>query len=232
MKSSRNLKVYLHAIDTSDYCRYVAERVTNAFIESELIDHADIEIYCYYDPRKFDWLHHKLKRWPRCRLLFPINMPEESEIPTIRTLKEFVDSSTEPCNILYLHLKGTGNFRLGQHDWCDLMLHFNVIRWREAVDILNEGYDTCGVNWNANHEYPHYAGNFWWARSEYLKSLPPFTYPDPDTITWDSPSIFGFNNTYRHDAEYWLGMNEPKAYSIYDSGVDHYSYYYPSFLYR
>lgn len=223
------LKVYFHVIDRTPKCRPVIEKITNAFISSELIEHADIEIHCNYEADNFEWLYQKLKRWPRCQLVFPMSRPEESEIPTLRAMKNAIDIDPVSSNVLYLHSKGVTHNNPAVDDWCDYMLYFNVTRWRDAVSKLNEGYDTCGVNWWGNFEYPHYSGTFWWARGDYLKKLPKF--PNPQHVDPERSGL-GLKCGYRNDAEFWIGLNNPRAYSMHDSGIDHYWFRYPAYLYK
>ena len=226
--SEPTIKIWMHTIDRTPKCRPVIEKITNALIESELIDVADIEIYCNYEAGNFEWLHRKLKRWPNCQLKFPMNRPEESEVPTLRALKESIDKDVNLSYILYLHSKGVTHENPAVDDWCDYMLHFNVIQWQEAVEKLRNGYDTCGVNWWGDFKYPHYSGTFWWARSDYIKRLPQFM---PATATGPN-SQFGLDCGYRNDAEFWIGMANPRAYSMHDSGIDHYWNRYPDFMYK
>ena len=40
-----------------------------------------------------------------------------------------------------------------------------------SVNLLNNNYNTVGVNYRKFSNLPHYAGNFWWGRSEYIKKL-------------------------------------------------------------
>ena len=39
--------------------------------------------------------------------------------------------------------------------------------------LLYDGADTCGVNFYGDS--PHFGGNFWWARCDYIRALPPPT---------------------------------------------------------
>lgn len=227
--SSPKIKVYLHAIDSTDKCRPVLDTITNAMIESQLIDVAQTQIHCNYNAANFEWLHRKLKRWDQCKLVFAMNRPEESEIPTIRTLRNEMETDPSSSHVLYLHVKGVTHQNPSVDDWLEYMLHFNVIQWKTAVGKLTEGYDTCGVNWWGHFQYPHYSGNFWWATSDYLKRLPILTNPpyvDP------TKSQLGLDSGYRNDAEFWIGIAKPHAYSMHDSGIDHYWNRYPSFMYR
>ena len=53
------------------------------------------------------------------------------------------------------------------------MMNYNVSMWKTCVNLLNNGYNTVGVNYYkfSIQIPPHYSGNFWWGRSDYIKKL-------------------------------------------------------------
>jgi len=136
------------------------------------------------------------------------------EIPTLNKIKEF--SKTNPNSyILYLHTKGISwpDDYQNENDWIDMMLYFLVHRFRQCISKLNKGYETLGCNYTTKahgKEIPHYSGNFWWAKAEYL-----------DQLNSLSPK------SHRNDAEFWLMKQKPNWYCVFDSKVDHYKTRYP-----
>jgi hypothetical protein len=118
--------------------------------------------------------------------------------------------------VWYLHTKGCSRERDPcVEDWRALMEYFVIERWRVAVETLASA-DVCGVNW---HEEPwrHFSGNFWWARSDYVRTL---------------PSVHTLNLADRFEAESWLGRNPAVlAKSLFDSKVNHYDERFPRELY-
>lgn len=92
--------------------------------------------------------------------------------------------------VYYLHSKGVthavheeqkAKASLAWRSYMEYFL-FNNPRW--CVRRLLEGAATCGVEFrvpNASHyegdpqHMPHYSGNYWWARCDYIASLPPPT---------------------------------------------------------
>jgi len=139
------------------------------------------------------------------------------EVPTINKIKKF-SQEHKNCEILYLHTKGTGHPKDSQNinDWIDMMLYFLLERWPVAVNALKD-HDVAGCNY---HTYdscrapPHFSGNFWWAKTGYLESLPDC----------------GRN---KFDAEFWLLQNNPKLKCLHDTGgMNHYFNVYPSETYR
>lgn len=82
--------------------------------------------------------------------------------------------STEPYNVLYLHSKGVNGNPFAK-SWRDYMEYFCIEKWKDCVAGLGTEYDTCGVNLrhpvHETTENAHYSGNFWWATSDYIKTL-------------------------------------------------------------
>jgi len=140
-------------------------------------------------------------------------MPRE-ERPTLSTLKRWCDSTNENTPVLYFHTKGLTRTGYNVELWRLYMEYYNIDRWRHAVSVLNNGWNTYGVNLRDDTEelfgkkYLHYSGNFWWANSFYIKSL-------------ESNMLEGSN---RWDGEFWIGSkgSKDKMFNAFESEVDHY----------
>ena len=135
------------------------------------------------------------------------------EIPTINKIKQFSELNPN-CKVLYVHTKGVSfnDDYQEENDWINMMLYF-LTKPRLNLD----DYDTIGCNYtiDGRNYYqdgttslapPHYSGNFWWAKTNYLASLP----------------LISENAVNKNDAEYWLHKNNPKYYELHHSGIDHY----------
>lgn len=81
--------------------------------------------------------------------------------------------------------------------------------WKECTELL-DFYDTVGTNYIENCNFadgkyifrsPHYPGNFWWANTNYLRTL------DRKFFTQDVP----WN---RYLSELWIGSGNPRAIAI------------------
>ena len=139
------------------------------------------------------------------------------EVPTINKVRDFSKENPN-SKILYLHTKGTGHPKDAQNinDWIDMMLYFLVDRYPVALHALKD-HEIAGCNY---HTYdscrapPHFSGNFWWAKTDYLATLPDC-----------GPNKF--------DAEFWLHINSPKFKCLHDTGgMNHYFNVYPPENYR
>jgi hypothetical protein len=107
--------------------------------------------------------------------------------------------------ILYLHSKGISHPTPNQDDWRMMMQHYLIANWRMAIDYLDD-YDVSTVNWRT-HPCPHPSGNFWWARTDYLRTL------DADYLS----------TTDRMTHEFWLGTKNPKVANLNETEIDHYN---------
>jgi beta-1,4-mannosyl-glycoprotein beta-1,4-N-acetylglucosaminyltransferase len=137
------------------------------------------------------------------------------ESNTLNKLYHFAKNNPN-SNILYLHTKGIGysddNNKI--NDWIELMLYFLVEKHEICTELLERGFDTIGCNYLQVYNPltpPHYSGNFWWATTDYIKTLSPI----------DETSCI------KSDAEFWLCGNNPKIFVIHDSDINHYQCEYP-----
>jgi len=155
----------------------------------------------------------------------------DSEADTLLDLFKFASKNPD-YKILYLHTKGTGwgddKIRNDRHYevlknvltknldlWESYMSYFNINRWRDCVELLNE-YDCVGTEWlkeanilDKKIYIPHYSGNFWWANANYISQLDPgFLYENTE---WK-----------RHQSEFWIGTKNPNCYNYYTSGLNLY----------
>lgn len=109
-----------------------------------------------------------------------------TENATMRWIYE--KSKTVEANICYVHTKGITSLKRhllsGNHQ--DFMkyyywrqyLNWGVLeRWKECVDALDQ-HDIAGINYQTDPTN-HYSGNFWWATTKHIRSL-----PDPETKDW------------------------------------------------
>ena len=138
------------------------------------------------------------------------------ENPTINKMKLFAEKNTDSY-ILYLHTKGNSYDSEIQsiNNWTDMMLYFLVENHKTCTNKMYEQYDTVGCNYSESPSR-HYPGNFWWAKSSYIKTL--------NLLSEDEPSKMA--------PEFWLLQNEPNIYTIHSSGVNHYHELYPRSKYQ
>ena len=91
--------------------------------------------------------------------------------------------------VLYAHTKGSSDPSAINIAWRRSMTKECILGWQRALQAL-ETHDIAGCHWlmAADHKW-FFGGTYWWARADYLKTLPPI----------------GLEN--RFQAEHWVGLN-------------------------
>ena len=130
--------------------------------------------------------------------LLEMNGPDaQTELATLGRLRSWLRPG---WLVLYHHLKGAQYPNQAVwNNWRRCMEFQCVWNWERCLRILGAGYDTVGAHWMDNATYPmvppgqrYWGGNFWWAKSDYLLTLPPLS-PDRHDL--------------RYDAEVWIGQS-------------------------
>lgn len=103
-------------------------------------------------------------------------------------------------SVLYAHSKGvTAPDSTNKPAWRHLMAHYVIKRWRHNLHRLAVA-DLTGVNWQHSPSHPHFSGNFWMARSDWIAHLP----PPLKHLESGGPTIAGHGWRRMH-CEMWLG---------------------------
>lgn len=92
------------------------------------------------------------------------------ERPTLEHVGKYARANPDAAT-LYMHSKGvsrpTDAIKI---KWRRLMQKHLVLPWDANHRALTE-YDMVGCFWQRSRDYPHFAGNFWMARNDWLASL-------------------------------------------------------------
>ncbi len=105
--------------------------------------------------------------------------------------------------VLYLHTKGVsapGDPSKAQ--WRRAMQKLVVASWKENLSRLAVA-DIIGTSWQHNRDFPHFSGNFWMARADWLSRL-----QDPRFYrTSRDPNFGGMagQSWWRMHCETWIG---------------------------
>ena len=135
-----------------------------------------------------------------------------------RTLMWVRDYAKENPNdyIFYFHTKGITKLNQATEDWRHYMEFFNIEKWNDCVDKLNDGWDACGVMFNTVKSvstksglplgvFPHYSGAFWWAKASLINQL-------------NHKYLDEKNRYYR---EFWIGSyDRGKYFEFHNSGLN------------
>jgi hypothetical protein len=140
--------------------------------------------------------------WVRCQGLEVIHYSEnvrEYEAPTQRLLWEWCHANPQGA-VLYCHTKGASMRLSDVHAaWRRLMIKAVVEPCMDLLTRLRIA-DMVGVCWEDNPDYPHFCGNFWLARADWINELgDPLEYQNAG-----GPSFFS-HPWERMSSEMWLG---------------------------
>ena len=114
-------------------------------------------------------------------------------------------SKTETCKYWYVHTKGLRHFGTDTEanvvDWIRLMTYWNITNWKLAAEYLC-AFHAYGCNF-CMQPSPQFSGNFWWAASEHVRTLPDSIgdrYCDTELWLFQSSEI-RFANIYEYCAD-------------------------------
>lgn len=142
-----------------------------------------------------------------------INLPNpvfNDESDTLNFILQKSNDSSTNRRILYLHTKGvTHSHQLVKKNvdaWVEYLDLYNIHKWKECVDALDTN-DVAGGLYESSHP-KHFSGNFWWANTNYIKTLP--------EITEKNYKLF-------NRGEFWILSNTDKIYPVSEnSTIDRY----------
>lgn len=184
-------------IDTEHACRIVAEQMA-ALCSSGLAAAAE-QFYIGINGRPED--RDLARLFAPAKALYLLHGPNATtEIPTLANLRSW--ALVHPgYHVLYLHTKGvTHPGEVAYEVWRRRMERAVVTNWRTCISDLESGCDACGSHWLTPEQFPNvtspfFGGTFWWAKADYLKTLPQLP-----AATWSN----------RFEAESWIGRGNPK----------------------
>ena len=159
------------------------------------------------------------KRKKRKRFSAGFNL-RQYEYPTLNKLWETCMATDDELYVYYCHTKGASYRQNFKSDiWRRVMSEAILERsWRECVDKLDQGNNTCGI---MEHSNSHYSGNFWWAKASYIRTLKRplrssnrFIHETWLNIRGNSSCPTGYPRNTRSLAEYWYVDNNLKLYKL------------------
>lgn len=204
--------IYIHVCCLNNY-EDIFINLINSIKESKLYDVVH-EIRCGVlgiQSQTFkNYINHDIK----------INIIKES--PNVKLYETFTvnkminDSKLENSYILYLHTKGcTKPKNINIKSWVDYLCYFNITKWNLCINLLKDNH-MVGVNLqDKRFEELHYAGNFWWTKSDYSKHMKQIT-----CKKYNAPEF--------HMTQDGLG----KFIGLWHSHCPHYQEQYPKELYE
>lgn len=121
-------------------------------------------------------------------------IPGHGEAGTLNWLRDCWLPGKIGWDVCYHHIKGASHPGDRYGHWRHCMERAVIWNWRACVERLRHGCDTVGAHWYTPYDQRYWAGNFWWAKADYLKTLPPIP---PNTVNGKS-----------YEAEVWIGKSK------------------------
>lgn len=240
---NENIIIFYHVAQMPRW-EYLFQQQINALLVSGLYDATNSVEICLNSPFKLSY------SLPFNFSKFNVHVNENivSEADTLKRMWEFANNTEENYKILYFHTKGISyHFEkeaLNVDGWRLYLEYFNIHKWKKCVDLLSY-YDCVGTNF---YYSPHihytkdcdffvsktnkgfYNGNFWWANSNYIKTLnPDYLYDYEAEIKLNNFSSDNYNpsdydklNMVRFNSEFWLGTNNPNEFTFAKLDIEFY----------
>jgi len=208
------MDIFFHCYCVNDY----ATVLTNKFKklkQSGLYDAVNkiyMPVYNFY-PHHQEFIDDLRNVYSKIELSHISNAQFNSEPDTLNLMLKKSLEYTENTKLLYLHTKGVShlhpNLKRNIDAWVRYLDLFNISKWEECVNAL-DNHDVAGGFYV--EEPKHYSGNFWWANSDYIKTL---------------PRLNQYNINEFNRGEFWVCSNTNNAYPVsMNAPVDLYHNYY------
>ncbi len=237
---SKPIHLFYTLYAVNDYFDIFKEQF-HLLVESGLYKEcSSFQIFAYFDDRddkkEFKKYLHDVDIRNKC--ILNTSKEQHAEYNALNALYHF--SRFNECNILYFHSKGVTSERnilvnpYAVKSWRGLLNYFNIELWRQNIEIIESGTHLSGAHyiWHTNLHANTYNGNFWWARSDYIKNL-----LEPSKCYWRENGTVGpntGNDVYflsgRGYAEIWVTQNPHKWHNTYSNLDD--PYFIPTNNYR
>jgi len=144
-----------------------------------------------------------------------------NELGTIRLIEQWLPDHPG-WHVLYFHAKGATHATANplRTNWRRCMMRNLVLQWRRCVADLESGQEAVGCHWMTGEKTPPgqsiFAGNFWWAESDYMRTL-------PSVMIRDRIKVSGVKSIEsRYESEVWLcnGPRLPKVRDYHPAWID------------
>lgn len=176
--------IFWHICGLTSYREIVISQF-NAIKESGLLDKIDTIYVTYLGEKRTD-IDFLLEKSDKIILDKYDSYVYHYERLCLHSMHDF--SQHNNANILYIHAKGVSTRFVGDptlqdniRQWREMMEYFVIHNYIDCLELLetNDVLGCCLVDCRSNdlvidgekHAY-HLSGNFWWSKSEYIKTLP------------------------------------------------------------
>lgn len=221
------LNIFHHIVDLPE-TESILEEQQNRIINSGILNEDCTYHMCINgNIDKFKNLQSQFQNY-QIKIVHVSDNCKKWEFPTLDYLKTTIDSDSAKSYVCYLHMKGSSNpTSQHQRDWRKLMEYFCIDKYKNAIEQLDKGHDITGVNWFQESRIgPHFSGNFWWATSDYIKTLQKLSDSNNMNLHPNDGSHFRFQH------ESWIASGNFKVFVLFHSRVHHYNSLFPELIYK
>ena len=168
-----------------------------------------------------------LESWPIAAELIPKKatirlhgLKSRNENSTLRLIEDWAPTHKD-WNVLYFHAKGATHTSRDplRENWRSCMMRNLVSNWKQCVIDLDSA-DAVGCHWMTGDQTPPgqsiFAGNFWWATSDYLATI-------PSMLQRERIKVSGIHAPEsRYESEVWIGNGSrfPKIKDYHPAWID------------
>ena len=142
--------------------------------------------------------------YPKIEYAVITNQEFQNEPDTLNLMLKKAKEYEKNTPMLYLHTKGVSYanpyIKKNIDAWVRYLDLYVIHKWEECVKALEENDAAGGLY--VYQEPKHFSGNFWWANSDYLKTL---------------PKINESNVSKLNRGEFWILSGTDKVYSVQDN---------------
>lgn len=193
-------------------------------IEGSLLHyHCEIEICVSSNKKNYKKFLNIIKLYPFVEFTwFDTNIEENKNHYEGTTLLKLYNECHNYENVGYIHSKsittlcpppGAPHYP-GEgkqvNRWRKVLEYGVIEKWSDNIKALKNGYDISGICWDS--KLNHFVGNFWWAKSSYVKTL-----PKPIAEKWNKQNVPDDHGSERCKYEGWIGLENPKVNNIYEN---------------
>ena len=199
------MDIFFHVYLKSGYSRILIDKFKK-FKSSGLYDSANKIYLTLYGDIEFnsEFLNELKDMYSKIEYGIVSNAVFNNEPDTLNLMLKKANEYESNTPMLYLHTKGLSYthpiMKRNVEAWVRYLDLFVINKWEECVKALEENDAAGGLY--VYQDPKHFSGNFWWANSDYLKTLPRL----------NSHNINQYNR-----GEFWILSNTDKVYSVQDN---------------
>ena len=151
-----------------------------------------------------EFLNELKEVYPKIEYVVITNQEFLNEPDTLNFMLKKASEYDTNTAMLYLHTKGVSYanpyIKKNIDAWVRYLDLYVIKQWEECVKALEENDAAGGLY--VYQDPKHFSGNFWWANSDYIKTL---------------PKINHYNVAKLNRGEFWILSGTDKVYSVQDN---------------